>query len=142
MSEQIKARVRQFYDEVVNTGDLDRVDEFCTEDFVDHEEFPGIPPDREGVKQFFAMTRAAFPDFRMDVEELIVEGDRVAVRATMSGTHQGEFLGMPATGRRFSVIAVDILRIVDEERAAEHWGVTDVMSLMQQLGAIPAQTPA
>ena len=142
MSEQIKARVRQFYDEVVNSGDLDRVDEFCTEDFVDHEEFPGISPDREGVKQFFAMTRAAFPDFRMDVEDLIVEGDRAVVRATMSGTHQGDFLGVPATGKRFSITAVDILRIVDEERAAEHWGVADVMALMQQLGAIPAQTPA
>jgi steroid delta-isomerase-like uncharacterized protein len=142
VSEQIKARVRQFYDEVVNGGDLDRVEEFCTEDFVDHEEFPGIPPTRDGVRQFFGLMREAFPDFRVDIEDLIVEGDRVAVRMTMSGTQQGEFMGVPATGRRFSVDGVDILRMEGSEQAAEHWGVTDVMSLMQQLGATAAQTPA
>jgi steroid delta-isomerase-like uncharacterized protein len=142
MSDQIKARVRQFYDEVINAGALDRIDEFCTEDFVEHEEFPGLPPDREGVKQFFGMVREAFPDFRIDVDDIIAEGDRVAVRMRMSGTQQGDFLGVPATGRHFSVTGIDILRLVDEERAAEHWGASDMMGMMQQLGAIPAQTPA
>ena len=138
MSEKIKARTRQFYDEVVNAGAIDRVDEFCTEDFVDHEEFPGIPPDREGVKQFFSMMRSAFPDFRVEVEDVIVEGDKAAVRLRFTGTHEGEFMGVPPTHKRIDVEGVDFLRLVDEERAAEHWGVTDTATLMQQIGAIPA----
>ena len=138
MSEKIKARTRQFYDEVVNAGAIDRVDEFCTEDFVDHEEFPGIPSDREGVKQFFSMMRSAFPDFRVEVEDVIVEGDKAAARIRMTGTHEGEFMGVAPTHKRIDVQGVDLLRIVDEERAAEHWGVTDTATLMQQIGAIPA----
>ena len=138
MSEKIRARTRQFYDEVINTGALDRIDEFLTEDFVDHEEFPGIPSDREGVKQFFSMMRSAFPDFRIDIEDILVEGDRVAVHLRLTGTHEGEFMGIAPTHKRIDVEGGDFLRIVDEERAAEHWGVTDVMTLMQQLGAVPA----
>jgi steroid delta-isomerase-like uncharacterized protein len=141
VSEEIRTRVREFYDEVVNAGDIDRVDEFCTEDFVEHEEFPGTGPGREGVKQFFRTVRGAFPDFRIDVEDVIVEGDKVAVRMRMSGTQEAEFMGVPATGKRIDVAGIDILRMVGD-RAAEHWGVSDTMAMMQQLGALPAQTPA
>jgi steroid delta-isomerase-like uncharacterized protein len=142
MSEQVKARVRQFYDEVVNAGAIDRVDEFCTEDFVDHEEFPGIPGTREGVKQFFAMMRSAFPDFRIDVQDIVAEGDKVAVLMKMSGTQEGEFMGIPASHKRFEIAAVDWLRMEGGERAAEHWGAGDMLAMMQQLGAIPEQAPA
>ena len=138
MSEKIKARTRQFYEEVINAGAIDRVDEFCTEDFVDHEEFPGIPPNREGVKQFFSMMRSAFPDFHMEIEDILVEGDRAAIRFRMTGTHEGEFMGIAPTHKRIDITGSDFLRIVDEERAAEHWGVTDTMTMMQQLGAVPA----
>ena len=130
-------RVRQFYDEVVNAGAIDRVDEFCTEDFVEHEEFPGLPADREGVKQFFSMLRAAFPDLRMTPEVVMEDGDRVIARFHMTGTHQGDFMGVRASGRRVDIEGYDELRLVDG-RAAEHWGATDTMELMQQLGAMGA----
>jgi steroid delta-isomerase-like uncharacterized protein len=142
VSAKIEARTREFYEEVVNAGAIDRMDEFLTEDFVDHEDFPGISPDREGAKQFFSMMRSAFPDFRMEIDDLLAQGDKVAVRFRMTGTHEGEFMGIAPTHKRIDVNGVDFLRIVDEERAAEHWGVLDAMALMQQLGAIPAQAPA
>jgi steroid delta-isomerase-like uncharacterized protein len=136
MSDENKALMRRFYDEVVNGKNIALIDELATPDFVDHEAFPGISGDREGLKQFFAMMRAAFPDFRMDVDDLIAEGDKVVARATMTGTHQGEFMGIPATGKKFSVSTIDIVRL-SGGKAAEHWGVTDTGSMMEQLGAVP-----
>lgn len=130
---------QQFY-ERVNAGDVDTALELVADDFVDHEEFPGLSSDREGVRQFFEMMRAAFPDFRMDVHHLVAEDDLVAVRMTMTGTHQGEFMGIPATGRRIEVPGMDLVRIRNG-KAVEHWGVTDNLAMMQQLGAVPAEAP-
>ena len=141
MSES-KDLARRFYDEVFNAGDLDRVDELLTPDFVDHEEGPpGTPEGIEGVKAFVTMYREAFPDLHATVEDMVEEGDRIAVRATFTGTHDGEFMGIPASGRKISIQAMDVVRVVDG-RAAEHWGVTDVMGLMQQIGAIPQEASA
>jgi steroid delta-isomerase-like uncharacterized protein len=136
MSDDSKAMMQRFYDEVVNAGNLDLIDELLADDFVEHEDFPGIPPTREGVKQFFALLRAAFPDGTMTAEDLIAEGDRVAARAKFRGTHQGEFMGVPATGRPVDVQLVDIVQFQDGVATA-HWGVFDAMTMMQQLGAIP-----
>ena len=137
-----KERLAQFYDEVVNANAVDRVDEFCTEDFVDHEEFPGIPADRDGVKQFFRMMRDAFPDLHMTPLYIAQDGDHVMARFRMTGTHQGEFMGIPATGRHVDVGGYDEVRLTpDNERAIEHWGTLDAMALMQQLGAIPEGAP-
>jgi steroid delta-isomerase-like uncharacterized protein len=142
MAEQDKDLARRFYDEVVNTGDVDRVAEFCTEDFVDHEEgLPGQPEGIEGVKAFVQIFREGFPDLHASVEDIMGEGDRIAARVRMTGTHQGEFLGVPASGSRIDIEAIDIVRIVDG-RAAEHWGVTDTMALMQQIGAVPEEAAA
>jgi len=141
MSES-KDLARRFYDEVFNAGELDRVDELLTPDFVDHEEGPpGMPDGIEGVKAFVAMYREAFPDLRATVEEMVEEGDKIAVRTTFTGTHDGDFMGIPASGRTISIQAMDVVRVVDG-RAAEHWGVTDVMGLMQQIGAIPQEASA
>ena len=85
--------------------------------------------------------RSAFPDFRIDVEDMLAEGDKVAVRIVLSGTHQGEFLGMPGSGRRFSAAGIDIVR-VRAGQVVEHWGVTDTLGMMQQLGALPAASTA
>jgi len=136
MAQDLKQQGRQFYD-AVNAGDMDGAMSLIADDFVDHEEFAGLPRDREGVRQFFELMRSAFPDFRVDVEDMIVEGDKVAVRMRMSGTHQGDFMGMPGTGRRFAVTTIDIVRVVDG-KAVEHWGATDTMGMMQQLGATSA----
>ncbi len=136
-SEANKAVVRRLFDEVVNRGNLSAADELFTDDFVSHEELPPeVPPGREGVKQLFSMLRSAFPDLHAAIKDELVEGDKVVVRSTFSGTHQGEFMGIPATGRRMQYAVIDILRIRDG-KVAEHWGVSDTLSLMQQLGVVP-----
>ena len=117
------------------------IDELVADDFVEREEFPGISQDKDGVRQFFTIFRTAFPDMRMDAREVLVDGDLACVRATMSGTHRGDFMGMPPSGKRFEVTGFDMVRIRDGQ-VTEHWGLMDVMKMMQQLGAMPEQAPA
>ena len=132
------ATMRRLYD-LINAGDIDGFGELLAEDFVEHEETPGLDPTKEGVKQFFHMYRAAFPDLRMEAQDVLVSGDKVVARTRATGTHQGEFLGMPATGKRVDVQMVDIIRFGDDGLACEHWGVFDALAMLQQLGAIPQQ---
>lgn len=127
------ASVRRLY-ELVNAHDVDAFDEILAEDFVEHEELPGLAPGREGVKQFFGHQLAAFPDLRMEPEDVLSSGDKVVARVRMTGTHRGEFVGIPASGRSIDIQLIDIIRFDDDGRAVEHWGVADMMRLMQQLG--------
>jgi steroid delta-isomerase-like uncharacterized protein len=135
------ALVRRFYDEVINGGRIDAIDELLAPNFVEHQEFPGLEPTREGVKQFFAMWRKAFPDTHGEIELVVADGDLVAVYGTWTGTHQGEFMGMPATGKRFSIPNADFIRFQNGV-CVEHWGVGDSGMMMQQLGAMPAMAGA
>jgi len=135
-----KSIIQRFYDEIT-AGNFDVVDELVADDFIEHEEFPGIESNKAGVKQFFTMFRAAFPDMRMDAHEIVAEGDLICVRGTMSGTHQGDFMGLPPSGRQFSVEGFDMVRMRDGQ-FTEHWGLFDSLAMMQQLGAIPDQAPA
>jgi predicted ester cyclase len=112
------------------------------DDFVEHEETPGFPPTKEGVLEFFRMYRAAFPDLRMDAEEVLASGDKTVARVTATGTQQGELMGIPPTGKRVDVQLIDIMRFDDAGLVCEHWGVVDTMSMMQQLGVVPAGPPA
>jgi steroid delta-isomerase-like uncharacterized protein len=138
ISDANKAIMRRFYAEVVNAGNLDLIDELLTDDFVEHEEFPGITRDREGVKQFFAMFKGAFPDATFTAEQVLAEGDLVAARVTVRGTHLGEFMGVAATGKPIEVQAIDIVTFADGKGTA-HWGVFDAMAMMEQLDAMPEQ---
>ena len=140
MSDANRQLAQRFY-EAVNSGDLDTAMELVADDFVDHEEFPGIPSNRDGVRQFFELFRSAFPDFRIEPHHIVAERDLVAVHMTMTGTHQGEFMGVAPTGRRMEVPGMDLVRIRDG-KAAEHWGVTDNLAMMQQLGAMAEEAPA
>ena len=133
--------MRRLYD-LINAGDIDGFGELLAEDFVEHEETPGLDPTKEGVKQFFHMYKAAFPDLRLEAQDVLVSGDKVVTRARATGTHQGEFLGMPATGKRVDVQLIDIIRFDDDGLAREHWGVFDALAMLQQLGAIPEQPSA
>ena len=135
------ATMRRLYD-LISAGDIDGFGELLVEDFVEHEETPGLDPTKEGVKQFFHMYKAAFPDLRMEAQDVLVSGDKVVARARATGTHQGEFLGMPATGKRVDVQLIDIIRFGDDGLAREHWGVFDALAMLQQLGAIPEQPSA
>lgn len=135
-AEENKALVRRFVDEVQSGGNIGAIDELCSPEFVNHSAPPGVPSNREGVKQVTAMFRQAFPDSYFAVEDMIAEGDKVATRKTFHGTHQGEFMGIPPTGQQVSIGLIDIVRIVDG-RVIEHWSMGDNLGMMQQLGVVP-----
>lgn len=133
MSDTNKAHCMRIYNEVFNEGKLDVVDEVIAADAIDHSPPPGSTGDtRDDLKEFARTFRDAFPDARFTVREMIAEGDLVAAYATFEGTHQGEFMGVPPTGKRVSMEFMDLIRVVDGE-CTEHWGVGDVASLMQQI---------
>jgi len=134
--EQNKALVRQFYDEVFNTGNVEHLDKYIAADAIDHEVAPGKPdpqPCQASVKEFLSVFRKAFPDLKVKVEDIIAEGDKVVARCTMTGTHKGEFMGMPATGKAFSIQFIDVIRLKGG-KCVEHWGSSDNAGIMQQLG--------
>ena len=102
-TEQNKALYRQFVEEVFNRGNTSAIDELVAPDFVEHEELPpGVPSGREGVKQLSIMLRSAFPDLKATIDDILAEGDKVAARMTWRGTHKGEFMGIPPTGKSVS----------------------------------------
>jgi steroid delta-isomerase-like uncharacterized protein len=134
------AAMKRLYD-LISAGDIDGFGELLADDFVEHEEMPGLERSKEGVKQLFHMYRAAFPDLRMEPQDVLVSGDKAVARVRATGTHQGEFLGMPATGRSVDVQLIDITRFGDDGLVREHWGVFDALAMMQQLGAFPQSSP-
>lgn len=134
------ATMKRLY-ELINAGDIDGFGELLAEDFIEHEELPGLEPSKEGVKQLFHMYRAAFPDLRMEAQDVLLSGDKAVARVRATGTHQGEFLGMPATGKSVDVQLIDITRFGDDGLAREHWGVFDTLAMLQQLGVIPQGLP-
>jgi steroid delta-isomerase-like uncharacterized protein len=133
--------LRRLY-ELLNAGDIDGFGELLADDFVEHEETPGLAPTKEGVKEFFRMYRAAFPDLRMDAEDVVASGNRAVARVRATGTNQGKFMGMPASGKSIDVKLIDIMHFGDDGLVREHWGVIDALAMMQQLGVMPEGAPA
>ena len=138
MSEENKAVIRRIYEEFINQGNINTFDELVSSDFIDHEEFADLPPTAEGVKQVFAMFRSAFPDLQATIHDLIAEGDKAVARATWSGSHKGEFMGIPASGKSVTFGVIDVFRFAGG-KVVEHWGQSDELGLMQQIGAVPGQ---
>jgi predicted ester cyclase len=135
------ATIRRAY-EAFSTGDLDALDDLIVADVVDHSPAPDQGPGLPGVKAMLAEFRAAVPDVRFTVEDMMAAGDRVVTRATVSGTDEGGLLpGRPPTGRSFAVQLIDIVRFADG-KAVERWGIMDDLAMMAQLGAIPELAPA
>ena len=130
------AIVHRLYEEVLNTGKLDRVDALIPTTYVDHNPLnPGLDPGREGFKQALTIFRSAFPDLHFTIEETLSQADKVFVRAIMHGTHKGEFMGIVPTGKQVTVTEMAIYRVADG-MVTESWGALDGISLMQQLGLI------
>jgi len=136
-TEQNKALARRIIEEIISRGNMSVADALVALDWVGHPVPPGIPPGREGLKLVVTMYRSAFPDMKTTIHDIIAEGDKVAVRMTNSGTHKGEFMGIPPTGKSISIGEITILRFA-EGKIVEYWGQTDMMGMMQQLGVIPA----
>jgi steroid delta-isomerase-like uncharacterized protein len=135
MSEQNKQMVRRTFEANWNRGDFAVIDERFSADYVGHSATEIHGP--EGGKQFTAMMRSAFPDFHYTVEEEIGEGDRVVHRWTVRATHEGEFQGLPPTGKQVTITGISIYRVADG-KLVEGWTNADMLGLMQQLGAVPA----
>jgi steroid delta-isomerase-like uncharacterized protein len=133
-----KAQFRRTYEELFNQGNLANVDELIAPDFINHE----VPPSMnnrgpESARQVVMMLRTAFPDLHFTIEELVAEGDSVVGRVSMSGTHQGPFMGIAPTGRSVRQAQAHFVRFRDG-KGVEHRAVRDDLGMMQQLGVIPA----
>jgi steroid delta-isomerase-like uncharacterized protein len=131
------ATARRLYD-LINAGDIEGFGTNLADDFVEHEETPGLAPTKDGVLAFFRMQLAGFPDLRMDVEDVVANGDKVVARVRFIASNRGEFMGMPATGKSVDVQLIDIFRFGADGLVHEHWGVLDALAMMQQLGVVPA----
>ena len=114
-------------------GRYDLAEQAVTADFVDHEAPPGTPRGPEGANAVLRWLRGAFDDLSYEIEDAFGDGDRVAIRLVTRGTHTGEFMGKPATGRRFEMEAIHIYRIEDG-KVAEHWAKRDDVGMAKQLG--------
>jgi steroid delta-isomerase-like uncharacterized protein len=128
----IKEVARRTLEEIFPANDAAAIVETTADDFVNHEAPPGTPPGPGSVIYFMQLLADAFSDQRWDVEQVMSDGDLVAVRCTHSGRHTGTFFGVPATGRTFCYKQMHILRF-ENGKAAEHWAVRDDASLMRQL---------
>ena len=128
--------------ERINAGDLGAYADLVADDFVEHDYVPGLPATKEGMLDYFRLILSAFPDLRMGVEDLIASEDKTVARVKVTATHRGEFMGVAPTGSRVEMQLIDIMRFDDAGRICDHWGVADMLSLMQQLGVVPSAAPA
>jgi steroid delta-isomerase-like uncharacterized protein len=135
-AEEHTALAHRFHMDIFQGGDLAAADELCATDFAWH--VPGVPQGTAGVKQMATMYRTAFPDLRLTHEDTVAAGDKVVIRWTVVGTHQGDFQGIPPSGRRISITGIDIFRVAGG-KLTELWSNVDQLGMLQQIGAIPAQ---
>ena len=135
MSEQNKALVRRFFDQVYNNARPEVIDELIADDYVDHSAPPAQAPGAAGTHQMYDTFRTAFPDLRAEIHHLFAEGDLVVVRSTLTGTSRGELMGAPPTGKPVQIASIVILRLRDG-RFVERWEQMDHLGLMLQLGVV------
>ena len=128
--------IRAYVETIFNQRQVERADELVAPDYVDHAALPGQVPGLEGAKDKWAMYLAGIPDLRVRVEELVAEGDKVAVRRSYAGTHRGTLLGIPPTGKQLQLGGISIFRLAGG-KITEQWEQLDRMALMQQLGVLP-----
>ena len=136
MTEKTREVARRLVEDVINAGDLDAFDELVSPAYVDRSD-PGATYGRDDYREQIVATRRVFPDLRMSIEDEVVDGDRVALRLRWQATLRGRFMGVEGTGQRIDVTAIGILR-VEDGRLVERWNETDVLGMLQQLGALPA----
>ena len=135
--EAAKAVVRRNTEEVQGGGNFALFEELFADDFFDHTPQPGRTPDKAGARELYNVLRAAFPDFHAEIHWQLADGDRVTTYKTYRGTHLGNFFGVAPTGQKIQFETLDVMRVRGGQ-IAEHWGVANLFSLMQQLGALPA----
>jgi steroid delta-isomerase-like uncharacterized protein len=127
-------QLADLYVEMINTHDPDLVDRFVAEDYVNHNAF--VADGREANRQFWAVFFTGLPDVSVTMEDLVISGDRVVGRFTYRGTHTGDLMGIPATGKPVEMRSIDIWR-VQNGMFVEHWDELNLMQVFQQIGALP-----
>jgi len=139
-SDENKVLERRLVEEVWNKHNPGAADEFVAPDVIQNNSLPGLKPGRDGYKQTLEMVFSAFPDVRLTIEDLIAEGDEVAERWTIRGTHRSDFMGVPATNRQVTVSGIDIYRYAGGKRV-ETWSQYDSLGMMQQLRPVAQDKP-
>jgi predicted ester cyclase len=137
MTTETKMLIERIPLEVLNNGQFGLLDEIVATDFVEHSAQPGVPATREGFKQAVKALKTAFPDLHYTIDDSIESGDRIVHRLTASGTMKGDFMGVPATGKRASWTEIHIGRVANG-RLIEHWGLVDQLGMLVQLGVVQA----
>ncbi len=142
MTTDLKNLIRRIPEELYNQGNLAAADELFHADYIEHRPLPPNFPKGAGIpKTMAALMRKAFPDLHMTIEDVLADGDKAVVRLTVQGTHVGEFMGLPATGRRITWTETHIARY-ENGKVAEHWMNVDELGRLQQLGAVPEPAAA
>jgi predicted SnoaL-like aldol condensation-catalyzing enzyme len=136
MAADLKALAKRFNDEVFTQGKVEVIDEIVADGYIEHQEFPGLEPSKEGLKQFIKVFHDAFDNINIEMLSVAVDGDELWVHSVFTGTHTGEFAGIPATGKKVTLAMMDRVKTRDG-KAIEHWGVSDDLGMMTQLGVIP-----
>jgi len=136
-AEHLKAAAQNFIEKGLNQKDLSAFEAYFNSELTDHALPPGLPSGLEGRKMFGSALLAAFPNLHVEVEDLVTDGGKVVTRYSVHGTHKGELMGIPPTGRQVSIGGIAIDRF-ENGRSIEHWEYYDPMGMMQQLGVIPA----
>ncbi|WP_158795557.1 ester cyclase [Pedobacter sp. L105] len=134
MSKQDNISAQTKFGEAVNTGKLDQMHDLVSPHCIEHDPAPGQAAGPEGYIQFFNMMRTAFPDFKLEVEHLVADEECVAFAYTATGTHQGDFMGIPATNRAIKARGLQISRF-EEGKMVERWGSSDELGILKQIGA-------
>ena len=137
MSEQYKMAAQNLIEKGFNQKDISAFEAYFSTNLKDHALPPGIPEGFEGRKMFYSAFLAAFPDLHVHIEDTLAEGDKLVTRWSAHGTHEGELLGIPPTGKQVSVGGTAIDRF-ENGQSVEHWEIFDQVGLMQQLGVIPS----
>lgn len=136
------ATFRRWFDEGCSQGNINLADELYSPDYVTHSVGPDLPPTLEGLKLFIRALREGIPDMQCPMHDVVAEGDRVAGRFTLRGTHRGTLLGIPATGRPIDIPAMVFARFDAAGKWVEDWANMDQLVLMRQLGVLPAPVAA
>lgn len=137
MSEQNKAAVRRLIENGLNGQQLDEFDRYYSAEVVNHVLPPNMPQGLEGSKMFASMFVSAFPNLHVTIDDLVAEDNKTVLRWTARGTHRGELMGIPPTGKDICITGMAIDRFVGG-KSVEHWEILDQLGMMQQLGVIPA----
>jgi predicted ester cyclase len=136
VSADLKALAKRFNDEVFTQGKVEVIDELVADEYVEHQGFPGLEPTKEGLKNFVQLFHAGFSDIKVETLSVGVDGDEMWVHSVFTGTHTGDFAGIAPTGKSVTMAMMDRVRVRDN-KAIEHWGVSDDLGMMTQLGVVP-----